>query len=166
MDITISKIHQPGHIDIVVKLADEIWRQHFIPIIGPQQVNYMLEKYQSHKAITEQIEAGAEYALALHDEEAVGYTCLIPEKAENKIIISKLYVKREYRGCGIGTKLLAYIRKECQQRKLNTAWLTVNRFNQKTIEWYENSRFEIIDEVKKDIGGGFFMDDFIMQMKI
>lgn len=29
------------------KLAKEIWNQHFVPIIGQDQVDYMLNKFQS-----------------------------------------------------------------------------------------------------------------------
>ena len=36
--------------DIAI-LAEEIWHQHFTPIIGKEQVDYMVDKFQSYPAI-------------------------------------------------------------------------------------------------------------------
>ena len=36
-------------------LAKNIWTEHYTPIIGLDQVNYMLEKFQSEIAIQNQI---------------------------------------------------------------------------------------------------------------
>ena len=45
----------------ISKLATRIWFEHYTPIIGEDQVIYMLNKYQSVDAITEQISSGQEY---------------------------------------------------------------------------------------------------------
>lgn len=166
MDINISKTDEPEQIATVAKLANEIWPKHFIPIIGDDQVDYMLKKFQSLEAINEQITSGAEYYLASVDKKAVAYTCLIADETHHKMMISKLYVLLEKRHIGIGTRLLDFIQKECNAQKLDTIWLTVNRFNHETIEWYQRKGFAITDTIKKEIGGGFFMDDFLMEMKI
>lgn len=39
-------------------VADEIWHDHFVPIIGEAQVDYMLEKFLSPDALVEQINNG------------------------------------------------------------------------------------------------------------
>ena len=36
---------------LIAQLADAIWREHYIPIIGKPQIDYMLDKYQSSKVI-------------------------------------------------------------------------------------------------------------------
>ena len=45
----------------VSAVADDIWHEHFTPIIGKEQVDYMLEKFLSPDALIEQINAGYEY---------------------------------------------------------------------------------------------------------
>ena len=60
--IPVKEIEQ---IEILSKLACEIWNQHFVPIIGQAQVDYMLNKFLSPKALTEQIASGYEYFLVL-----------------------------------------------------------------------------------------------------
>ena len=36
----------------VTAVADEIWHQHFVPIIGEEQVDYMLDKFLSPDAFS------------------------------------------------------------------------------------------------------------------
>ncbi len=43
-------------IPVVESLAYSIWREHYTPIIGRHQVEYMLEKFQSKEALLNQIE--------------------------------------------------------------------------------------------------------------
>ena len=35
----------------IESLADTIWREHYIPIVGKPQIDYMLDKFQSLRAI-------------------------------------------------------------------------------------------------------------------
>jgi len=147
----------------VAELAEVIWRDHFTPIIGAAQVAYMLDKFQSAQAISAQLAAGTEYYTASVDGIAVGYTALVPDAANGRLMISKLYVRRDRRGGGLGSGLLRFIESEGEKRALSILWLTVNRFNDGPIQWYLRKGFHKVDEVKKDIGGGFYMDDFIME---
>ena len=40
----LERVERPEQIAAVAELAEEIWTQHYTPIIGPAQVLYMLEK--------------------------------------------------------------------------------------------------------------------------
>ena len=166
MDYSITSVASNSDVAVVAELADCIWREHFIPIIGEQQVEYMLEKFQSVPAITSQLQSGFEYYIAVMDGKPAGYTGLVPEPAADKMMISKLYVQRDARGNGVGGRLLQFAEQECYKRGMPTAWLTVNRFNLEPIEWYRYKGFRIVDEVRKDIGEGFFMDDYIMEKRL
>jgi GNAT superfamily N-acetyltransferase len=150
----------------VAELAGKIWRQHFPSIIGSPQVEYMLEKFQSREAIASRMQQGMEYYLAMADAEAVGYAAVMADTENNKMMISKLYVEENYRKHGIGGQLLNFIEHKCLKTGCNKLWLTVNRFNYDPIGWYLGKDFEIVDELKQDIGGGFYMDDYIMEKRI
>ncbi len=166
MPVKITRVNTSEDIDIVAELAKEIWEQHFTPIIGAAQVEYMLNRFQSADAVTSQIDSGYEYYLAWIGTEPVGYTGLVADTASGKLMISKIYVRQSLRGRGVGKSLLEFIERKCSLGKYPTLWLTVNRFNDATVEWYKHRHFAIVDEVKKDIGGGFIMDDYIMEKKI
>ena len=59
-NISFNKIEE-NEIPILSKLATDILREHFDPIIGKAQNDYMLEKYQSIPAIQEQFKKGYLY---------------------------------------------------------------------------------------------------------
>jgi len=166
MSSSISRVSSDADINAVVNLAGEIWRQHFTPIIGSAQVEYMLDRFQSFPAICSQMKSGAEYYLAAIDGRHVAYTGVVPDRSRGSMMISKIYVRLDARGAGVGSGLLDFIESACVTRKLDTLWLTVNRFNSGPVEWYRRNGFVIVDEVKKDIGGGYYMDDFIMEKRV
>lgn len=147
----------------VALLAEKIWQHHFTPIIGAEQVAYMLGKFQSEAAMRQQINDGVDY-FVLQNEQPIGYMALIAQ--DNKVMLSKLYLDPDYRAQGFGLQLLRYAENFCLDKGWQTLWLTVNRDNHATIEWYLRQGFVVIDEVKKDIGEGFLMDDFIMQKTV
>ena len=166
MTVEINHVSSPDEIAVVERLAQEIWPQHFTPIIGASQVVYMLEKFQSTEAILSQINSGWEYYLVAAGNEIVGYAGLVPDIDAKRLMLSKIYVKKSARGKGVGKSILGFVERKCKLEGLGTLWLTVNRFNNGPISWYEDSGFVTIDEVKEDIGGGFIMDDYVMERKI
>jgi len=163
LPVKIIPVSTNNDIQRVADLAREIWTQHFTAIIGASQVNYMLTNFQSPTAIKSQIRDGAEYYLAQVESEWVGYIGLIPDFEQNKMMLSKFYVKNTSQGKGVGHSLLAFIENKCRLEKFSSIWLTVNKFNVDTITWYKHRGFSIIEKTKKDIGAGFFMDDYLME---
>ena len=154
----------------VAMLAHEIWNQHFVRIIGQDQVDYMLREFQSPSAIVSQIAQGYEYYLVrsveVEDFDNLGYLGLVPDEQSGRIMISKIYVREQNRGSGVGNFLLDQVKQLAVTRNLKTIWLTVNRFNDATVDWYKRKGFVIVDSVKKDIGEGFIMDDYIMELTV
>lgn len=153
-----------GNIEELCTLADGIWHEHFTPIIGGAQVEYMVEKFQSVPAVTEQLRQGYEYFLLLLEGRAVGYTGIHAENGE--LFLSKLYLRKENRGKGYARQAMNFLEELCRQRGLSKIWLTVNRHNDNTIAAYKAMGLTIVREQKADIGGGFFMDDYIMEKPI
>lgn len=163
--VSIKPVSESDEIITIANLAGEIWNDHFVDIIGQAQVDYMLKVFQSPHAIASQIESGYEYYLVLLDENQAGYLAIVTDSDKGKAMISKIYIRREYRRKGLGNYLLDFVKKESGNRGLGLIWLTVNRHNHETIKWYKRNDFVVVDEVKKDIGGGFFMDDYIMELE-
>jgi diamine N-acetyltransferase len=160
---SIKQVTEQPDILIVTELACEIWNEHFVDIIGKPQVDYMLSHFQSASAITAQLESGQEYYLLQLDGKPVAYLSLISNISEGRMMISKIYVKQIARGTGAGRYLLDFVKDQCEKRNLHTIWLTVNRNNQSTINWYLRRGFKVTDEINKDIGAGYFMNDLIME---
>jgi len=164
--LKIIKVREQSDVHRMSLLAHEIWWQHFPPIIGEDQVAYMVEKFQSEQAMLEQLEQGYEYFLADLDGEAVGYAGVVPDLNTHKLMLSKLYVIATDRGKGVGQALLDLIESKCVEEGFNRIWLTVNRANKGPINWYIKRGFTIVKEIDMDIGDGFIMDDYVMEKPI
>lgn len=145
-------------------LADTIWREHYIPIVGKPQIDYMLKKIQSAKAIEKQIESGFEYFSIFYDEIAVGY--LSTKQEINALFLSKIYILSHYRGKKIGKKAMQFIEEKAKAYQLESIRLTVNKYNTNSIKAYEKLGFKNIGAIVADIGNGFIMDDFEMIKKL
>ena len=162
----IKPVISKADIKLTTQLAHKIWNQHYEPIIGQDQVNYMVDKFQSESAITKQLEDGYLYFLIEHQSKPCGYLALVPNKSENKLMISKIYVDIDYRGLSLGTKLLEFTIKKAKTESFRTIWLTVNKYNTNSIKWYEKKGFRIKKEIVMDIGNGYVMDDYLLELLI
>lgn len=157
----ISRVKTQEEIVTVARLAREIWTAHYVPIVGREQVEYMLERFQSETAVSKQISEGVEYVLISREGEALGYAAITPEDAET-LFLSKIYVRESARGCGAGKAFLSHARCIAEDRGFSQIRLTVNRQNTETIAWYHRRGFVQTGLQCQDIGGGFVMDDFVM----
>ncbi|GAA4356070.1 GNAT family N-acetyltransferase [Kangiella marina] len=160
----INQVASKDDISLVEMLASKIWHEHYRPIIGREQVVYMLSKYQTTPAIKRQIQDGANYHLMFEQSHPVGYFSYHYE--DNSLFLSKIYVAKEVRGKGIGRKALDFIIEQAKRQSATVIRLTVNKFNSATIDAYEKLGFQRVDSVIKDIGGGFVMDDYVMEKSI
>ena len=164
IEFMIKKVTNIKDIKTTANLAHKVWNHHYVPIIGQEQVDYMLEKIQSEKAITNQIDTDYEYYLLYDDDKAIGYLGLRPNLPEEKLMISKIYVDHTIRGKGYGYQLLEFTKQLCTDRSIATIWLTVNRHNTNTINWYKKRGFKITEEKQFDIGKGYIMDDYVLEV--
>ncbi len=148
----------------VAALAEVIWHQHFTPIIGREQVIYMVEKFQSEAALEQQIANGYEYYQLFDGDEFCGYCGIHPEN--EKLFLSKLYIKKEARGRHIASHAMNFLKDICREHGLSAIWLTCNKHNNNTLAIYDHLGFKIIDTQVADIGNGFVMDDYILELPV
>ena len=99
-----------------------------------------------------------------HDK-LVGYCATQPK--DDFLFLSKMYVHKDYRGKGISHSFIEEVTALCRwEYGFDKIRLTVNKTNNDSIAVYKKIGFKTIDSVKTDIGGGFFMDDYVMEMPI
>ena len=99
----------------IAALASEIWREYYTPIIGEAQVEYMLKKFQSAERICEDIQKNSYvYFTAAHIKsgEAIGSCACQPR--EDYLFLSKIYVRKDYRGRGVARSFLDEVTALCQ----------------------------------------------------
>ncbi len=149
---------------VVESLAREIWTEHYTPIIGREQVMYMLERFQSGEAVLQQIALGVLYFLIKAEEEFIGYIAVHPRSDE--MFLSKIYVRSDQRGRGYGKKAVQFAETLAKERRLKKIVLTVNKNNVNSIKAYEKMGFKKTGSLIQDIGSGFVMDDYKMEKSV
>lgn len=146
----------------LAELTSEIWHEYWTCILSAEQIDYMVEKFQSQKAMEEQIaNENYVYFYITAKNEKAGYIGM--SKKSDYLFLSKLYIKKEFRHQGIGTIAFDFIKKFAGENGYQKIRLTVNKHNLNTIKAYEKWGFVTIDSVVSDIGRGFVMDDYIME---
>ena len=102
--------------------------------------------------------------MVLGNGEILGYLAIKADR--NKLLLSKLYLKKEFRGRGYFNKMLSFAEKTAKEKGLNSLYLTVNKHNDNSVAVYLKKGFIIKKEQTTDIGNGFVMDDYIMEKMI
>lgn len=162
MKTTMEQVNTETEIQLLAQTADEIWHEYFPCILSAEQIDYMVEKFQSVPALTQQLQQeGYCYFLLRSGGEIAGYMGCKNEG--NKMFLSKLYLKQEYCGKGLGSFMLRFLFAHAHKEGAGSVYLTVNRFNEHTIAVYKKMGFVIVKEQVSPIGNGYVMDDYIME---
>lgn len=148
----------------IAGIARVIWTEHYTPIIGESQVEYMLKNIQSAEKIEEKMAAGEDYYMAYLYGRLIGYMAIKTES--DRMFLSKLYIEKDFRGRGIADQFIRLLIDEANTAGKHKIALTVNRNNIISISIYKKMGFEIEGELVTDIGGGFVMDDYVMVKNI
>lgn len=160
MNISLKKVSTETDIQLVSKLSNLIWHQHYPSIITVEQIDYMLAKFHSPQALAQQIENGQAYSLIQLDGENIGY-CAFTEKESKAFFLNKFYIDQTQQGKGIGKAVFQLLLREMGQPQRIT--LQVNRRNINAVNFYFKVGFTITEAKDFPIGDGYSMDDFIME---
>ena len=155
-----------GEADIrrMTKVAEVVWREANTAFCSPEQIEYMIEMFQSYEAVSGQLVHGYRYFLVEENGEILAYFGVQPQG--ERLFLSKFYILKEHRGKGIFTMGLNFMAELCREQQLDTIYLTVNRNNTHACEVYLHKGFKIAEEAVADIGCGFVMDDYIMEYDV
>ena len=160
----IREIFSQADVRRLAKVAREVWREANVAFCTPEQVEYMIEKYQSFEAITSQLMQGYRYFLIEEGDEILGYFGVQPQG--ERLFLSKFYILKQNRGRGLFSLGLQRMIEICREDNLESIYLTVNRNNTRAYKVYIHKGFTVIAEECADIGFGFVMDDYIMKYNI
>ncbi len=147
------------------EMATMIVREHFDPLIGKEQNDYMLAMFQTEDAIREQLENGYKYFFVRdkgHDCN-LGFMAFYPK--QDVMYLSKFYLYKSERGKGYSCKMLDFLIEDTKKAGLNRIELNVNR-NNSACRVYESLGFKIARSEKNDIGNGFYMDDYVYRLEL
>ena len=156
-------------IPAIRQMADVAFRQTYREILSPEQMEYMMEMMYSEGALRRQmgpecnvfyIEDGKCYASVRYD----GRT----EDGRDRFHLEKLYVMPEFQAAGLGRALFDRIVEEARLAAAGKPFrleLNVNR-NNPALGFYEHIGMRRDRSGDFPIGGGFYMNDYIMAIDL
>jgi GNAT superfamily N-acetyltransferase len=152
-------------IPLIRQLTFTIWPQTYSSIISQQQIDYMLKKMYNPATLQKQMEEeGCTFIIVRDDDAAVAfasYNEINPQAWK----LNKIYILPSQQGKGTGKFMINYIFDEIRPLHAKSLQLQVNRHN-KAKDFYENLGFKIIETADFDIGNGFFMNDYVMELSL
>ena len=147
-------------------LAHTIWPATYKEILTAGQLEYMMKQIYSTASLNRQIQEQKHSFLILEDDEApVGFASYSPMSDHKLYKLHKIYVLPNLQGRGLGKLMIDYIVDRIKSNGATALQLNVNRYNQAR-RFYEKLGFRVIREEDIDIGQGYFMNDFVMELLI
>lgn len=150
----------------VADLAYAIWPVAYKEILSEDQLKYMLERFYSLSSLEDQFEKKHVFGLINDEnEKSLGFVSFELDCEPKKTKIHKIYVLPETQGSGIGRKLYEWVKDVAKGEKQEVIFLNVNKYNNAKL-FYEKIGFKIVKDEVIDIGEGYVMDDFVMEISI
>lgn len=148
-------------------LAYSIFPQTYANILTQNQSDYMMEMMYSISSLRKQMtEEHQIFYLVSCDDVPCGYFSLQPSENE-RVILQKLYLLPSLHGKGIGRTMMDNVIRitGIHFQEYRFLQLYVNRMN-KAKDFYLKYGFRITGERDHEIGNGFYMNDYIMEMPL
>ena len=151
-------------IPVIKEIAEKAWRPTYDHILTEQQTLYMLDLMYKSQTLENQIKGNIEFFMVDLGQETVGYFAL-ENVSDQKVKLHKLYLDPTQKQKGLGRKIIQYIKDWALTNQKNSIILNVNK-NNSAVQFYQKVGFTILEEMILDIGEGYVMDDYIMQLHL
>lgn len=153
-------------IPIIIELTKKIWPVAYGEILSKAQLDYMIEKFYNETALQELMQKGHVFYLAQDDKDKyVGFLSYEINCEPQKTKIHKIYVLPETQGTGLGKQFFELVKEKALENKQNAIFLNVNKYNN-AIHFYTKLGFSKVKDEVIDIGNGYVMDDYVMEVVI
>ncbi|MDY3069048.1 MAG: GNAT family N-acetyltransferase [Parabacteroides sp.] len=152
---------------IIQKIASQTWAATYSSILSKEQLDYMYDMMYSTVSLKRQMEVLKHKFFIIYSNGIPSGYLSIEKKADNRFNFQKIYSLPSIHGKGIGRFIIEqgieYLRKNYIPPFVIE--LYVNRYNP-AVNFYKHMGLSIIDTRDHDIGNGFFMNDYIMEMEV
>ncbi len=163
--VSIEPVTDDDGLRTVSSLALTIWSGAYAGIVSDSQILYMLSRMQSFEALKEQVSSeGCTYMLISVDGAPVGYCGYRPDG--DRLLLSKLYILEGFRRRWLARRAVSLLEGIARDSGMTAVRLTVNRGNAAAVAAYARLGFVAVGEADTPIGGGFVMNDRVMELKV
>ena len=162
------KFKRAGLSDIILiqELARKSWNSAYRSILKDDQISYMLRTMYSVEEITTHLEnPNYHYYIIQTIDSNAGFIGFENRYEKNTTKLHRIYLLEEFKGKGLGKKSLDFIKIETLKSGDHRIILNVNK-NNPAKEIYEKQGYTVYNAQVFDIGKGYVMDDYLMELKL
>lgn len=152
-------------IPLIRELTFAIWPQTYAALLTPDQIAYMLEMMYSEASLQKQMEADGVIFIIIYDDDKPVAFAAYNEIKPQLWKLHKIYVLASQQGKGTGKFIINFIVNEIKMQNAKALQLQVKRDNPAQ-HFYTKLGFTIIETADFDIGNGYFMKDYIMELPL
>jgi diamine N-acetyltransferase len=152
-------------IPLIRQLTFAIWPQTYSDVISKEQIDFMLEQMYNPATLQKQMEEEDCTFIIVHDDKEPVAFASYNETEPQLWKLNKIYILPSQQGKGTGKFIINYIVDEIKAKHAKALQLQVNRQN-KAKDFYERFGFKIIKTADFDIGNGYFMNDYVMELTL
>jgi ribosomal protein S18 acetylase RimI-like enzyme len=154
-------------VEAVAELARVVWQAAYADIVSPAQRDYMLaQRYGAERMRVELASGRVWWDVAEQAGTLVAFASCQLTETPGEMQLDKLYVHPRWQRQGLGGRLIACAEGRALTQGCDTLVLAVNKRNAPAIAAYRKHGFAVRAAVVKAIGGGFVMDDYIMEKRL
>ena len=153
-------------------LAYQTFDESFRPVNTQETIDtYLGEAFTTEQLTIELMTNGSEFYFIYADDELAGYLKLNYAPAQSdlndpdSIEIERIYVKKEFKGEGLGKQLMDYAFKLVEETGKKYLWLGVWEKNKDAIEFYKHIGYTVTGEHQFKIGDEL-QTDLIMRKEV
>lgn len=149
---------------LIRELSLKVWPQTYASILSAEQISYMLNLMYSEAALHQQLKDQHHFFIVYNAGIPIGFASY--SELEHPIFkLHKIYVLPLQQGRGTGRIVLEELFKLVKKEGATALRLNVNR-NNRALSFYKKLGFVVIREEDIDIGGGFMMNDYVMEKEL
>lgn len=149
----------------LAEVAEKIYYDYYVKLIGEDNVKYMLSEYQSANSVIEQIKSRKHSYYAIYcDETFCGYFDIMIEG--RRIILDKIYVSKAYRNRGIARRVVEHLENIMRPIGINRIIVDILTKNTDAFAAYKKLGFVKTKDFIMELGNGYKASYVEMEKKI
>ncbi|WP_304198731.1 GNAT family N-acetyltransferase [Flavobacterium alvei] len=153
-------------IPLIQEIAHKTWPITYGSILSDEQLEYMLDLMYSNESLLQQLKTKPLFFLAYKNDICLGFISCENNYQNKKVTrLHKIYILPEAQGKGVGNALIEKVVGFAKENQSEVISLNVNKFN-KAVSFYKKIGFEVVEEEDLDIGNGYLMEDYKMELKL
>ncbi len=149
----------------IQNLAQVTFPATYSSIISAEQIDFMMDMMYSETVLRRELEGGITYLMLLTDGTPAGFVSFGKQDDKGLFHLHKIYLLPDFQGLGYGREMFLQAEQEMRAQGAKAFELNVNRHN-KALDFYKKMGMSIDRSGDFDIGGGFYMNDFIMRKEL